>query len=165
MTATATYWRARYASGGTSGAGSRGAEARAKAALIDEVIRTYRVARLVDLGVGDGYTASLVSEPVEYVGVDPAHTSPAPAGPFDLALSFDVLFHLVDDADYRAYLTALFAPTTTRVLVWSTDHVQQGRSHVLHRHWTPDIPSGWRVCWRRATGHGRKYAWLLERIA
>jgi predicted O-methyltransferase YrrM len=171
--AAAPYWDRRYATGGTSGAGSRGAEAEEKVRLVQRVIDEHGVRSVLDLGCGDGYVASRLRV-AEYVGYDPAPSALAlcraampgrafvgelPAGPFDLVLSLDVMFHLVDDADYREHIFWLLSLGSC-ALVWSTDHAERGAKHVLHRKWTADVPPGWAVT-RIPTEH--KSAYLLTR--
>jgi SAM-dependent methyltransferase len=174
------YWARRYATGGTSGAGSRGAEAEEKVRLVQRVIDERGVRSVLDLGCGDGYVASRLRV-AEYVGYDPAPSALAlcraampgrtfvgelPAGPFDLVLSLDVMFHLVDDADYREHLAALFgAPEPWRrySMVHGTNHEERGAAHVRHRRWLDDLPPEWSVvAWWGSTHDSRKRAWLLE---
>ena len=154
------YWERRYASGGISGSGSRGAEAEAKAALLKAVLHRTVPDTILDLGCGDGVVISGVDVPDGYVGYDPSptavnrcrklmphrtFTNTIPEGQFDLVLSMDVMHHLVDDADYFAYLATLLGKARRHVLVYGTNHYQQGHSHVLHRKWTDNIPMGWTV--------------------
>ena len=154
-----SYWDQRYGSGGTSGPGSRGAEALHKASLVRRAIAIHEIGSLLDLGCGDGVQAALIAHP-GYLGYDPSplavekataawpagkFTSHLPKRRFDAVLSMDVLFHFPEDADYQAYLAQLFGMAERFVLVYGTDHDQQGASHVRHRKWTTDIPEGWRV--------------------
>jgi SAM-dependent methyltransferase len=153
-----TYWEDRYASGGNSGAGSRGRAARIKAQLVNSYVRQHRITEVLDIGCGDGYVARGFEIP-DYLGVDISETAldlarrRNPTKRFELLfdpepreahLSFDVLFHLISDEDYEAHMALLFS-ARSHVLVWATDHSEQGAPHVLHRHWTPDVPEGWRL--------------------
>jgi len=174
------YWDRRYATGGTSGAGSRGAEAEEKVAIVQRVIDERGVCSVLDLGCGDGYVASRLRV-AEYVGYDPAPSALAlcratmpcrtfvgelPDGPFDIVLSLDVMFHLVDDTSYCEHLNALFTRAQNLVFVYSTNHNERGRAHVLHRHWTQDVPLGWQLV-RVYTpmDDTRKHAWLWRRVS
>ena len=175
---TAAYWERRYATGGHSGAGSRGREAQLKGRLLSAVLRRHAVRSLLDLGCGDGMVASLLTPPERYVGYDPSPTAVArcrarmpartfttvlPTERFDAICSIDVLFHLVEDADYRAYLAALFGAQRL-VIVYSTDELTPGRPHVRHRHWLADVPAGWTLAeHRRVTA--RKHLWVFTRAA
>lgn len=157
------YWEARYATGGSSGAGSAGGAARRKAAYVNTLIRRERVGSVVDWGCGDGRQLDLLNLPPAYLGVDISATAVAaciarhpgraflvwpPAGPevavyADLAMSLDVIFHLVDDADFAGYWARLFGSADRLVLVHSTDHDRVGARHVCHRRISHLAPAGW----------------------
>jgi hypothetical protein len=62
--------------------------------------------------------------------------------PMDAHLSMDVMFHLVEEKDYHAHLDRLFSARRF-AFVYATNYDYAGASHVLHRHWTPDVPNGW----------------------
>jgi hypothetical protein len=59
----------------------------------------------------------------------------------DLAMSLDVIFHLVEDAVYDQYLERLFAAGERYVVVYSTsaDMPGTGVAHVRHR----DVEADW----------------------
>lgn len=172
MTATfdpARYWDDRYASGGDSGIGSCGINARRKAAVVNRIAGDYKIGGIVDWGCGDGQVLTHIDlDAVDYTGVDISrtairwlaagfpdlrfvHTDDAGGIRADLALSLDVLFHLPDDGDYRAHLAQVFTSARRLVLVHATDH-DGGRTarHVRWRRWTPDIPDGWTLVERPA---------------
>lgn len=157
----ATYWERRYQDGRTSGAGSEGDAALAKAKMIDEVITGYGLTSVIDWGVGDGVVLGHLKTKVRYLGLDVAPVAierlRAKYGPRsrtrwfalasegahevrDLALSLDVMFHLVDEADYQLHLAQVFGSATKAVLIHANDH-DGGRTarHVLWRKWTPDV--------------------------
>ncbi|MGH7715384.1 MAG: class I SAM-dependent methyltransferase, partial [Vulcanimicrobiaceae bacterium] len=122
---SASYWEARYRTGGTSGAGSYGPLAEFKAAILNEFVRNERVHRVIEIGCGDGAQLALTRYP-EYVGVDVSPTAieqctarfvhdgnkrfylydalPNDLGRFDLALSLDVIYHLVEDFIFDSYM-------------------------------------------------------------
>jgi hypothetical protein len=80
-----------------------------------------------------------------------------------MAASLDVMHHLVREDDYRAYMRALFGGgMAPLVLVYGTDYNQRGAAHVLHRHWTVDVPVGWQCL--SATPTAFKTAWLFQRV-
>jgi predicted O-methyltransferase YrrM len=157
------YWERRYGDGGTSGAGSRGQEAIQKVQDVQAVIDRFGAKRILDLGCGDGFIAEQLK--VEsYTGFDPApsalklcrdampgrtfkHEMPETlyAPGYDLTMSLDVMFHLVDDEDYGHHLGMLLGFTKERALVYATNHEERGAAHVRHRRWTADIPLGWDV--------------------
>src|SRR5262245_1129130 len=68
------YWEERYARGGTSGAGSYGRLAQFKADVINGHVRAHNVARVVELGCGDGNQLSLAQYP-SYLGLDVSSTA------------------------------------------------------------------------------------------
>lgn len=161
----AGYWDRRYREGRTSGAGSEGDEGAYKAAYLSDFIAEHDVTSVVDWGCGDGQVLDLVDlHDAQYIGVDVSRTIIdrmrnrfADAGPrylfhtadafksvtwrpFDLALSFDVLFHFPDEADYFAYLDNLFGSAEKYVMIYATNYAG-GRTarHVFRREFTPDV--------------------------
>ncbi len=173
---SSSYWEDRYARGGTSGAGSYGESARAKAEYLNAFVERHGVTTVLELGCGDGAQLELAAYP-SYVGFDVSptiidkcrtrfHDDPAkefalyePEGfaaalggrRFDLALSLDVVYHLVEDEVYRAHIEHLFAHSTRYVIVYSTDVEVAGQGsavHVRHRAVAADIASwidGWEL--------------------
>ncbi|MDQ3785993.1 MAG: class I SAM-dependent methyltransferase [Actinomycetota bacterium] len=159
---TTTYWEERYAKGGTSGAGSYGREAEWKAEIVNAWVAELGVTSVVDLGCGDGNQLSLAKYP-RYLGLDPSTTAvrmcmerfrddpsksfiaydPAalvdPAGWLrgDLALSMEVIFHLVEEALFENYMTRLFDSAERYVVICSNDTVDDELvSHERHRDFT-----------------------------
>lgn len=162
MTASAAYWQARYRAGGNSGAGSAGRLLAWKAAVINGFVTINGVADLLDLGCGDGALAALLDVP-RYRGTDVAadalaRTAAARDGmgatrlipwdvmagekPADLAISFDVIFHLVEDRAYGLYMRRLLAAARRFVLVYSSNvDSAWPDAHVRHRRFTDTIPA------------------------
>lgn len=164
------YWEGRYASGKTSGAGSRGLVAKQRADFINEFIQEHDIKSVVDWGVGDGYLLELLSlKNDQYLGVDLSATaiginmlrfgryqwlkwnplrSPYVTVEAEMALSIDVIFHLVSDHDYAAYMEALSASATRFLLVCSPDEEADPEisgEHILWRKWTPYIRTTWEM--------------------
>jgi len=155
----AVAWENRYAAGRDSGAGSRGGYARAKADYVNALIEREQIQSVIDWGCGDGGQLGLLSVPARYIGVDISRTAlgrcralfpkrrfilydPLQAGALprfraDLALSMDVVFHLVDNHDFRTYLWLLFRSARQFVLIYSSNVDGRHRRHVRHRLWTP----------------------------
>ncbi|QDU38819.1 Putative glycosyltransferase EpsH [Maioricimonas rarisocia] len=140
---SASYWEARYAQGLDSGPGSYGRLAEFKAEFINEFVRAHDITSVVEWGCGDGSQASLIECP-KYTGIDIAPTviercrkrfeddssrefhvrsqmSPGQLEPHELALSLDVIFHLIEDDVYEQYMTELFASASRYVVVYSTN--------------------------------------------
>jgi SAM-dependent methyltransferase len=154
------YWERRYRLGGHSGAGSRGENARYKAEVLNGFIQRHGVGSIVEFGCGDGYQLGML-EVDRYLGIDVSPTvleqcratyAGDPRKRFlldteyqgetaDLALSLDVIFHLVEDPVYDAYLERLFAAGERFVAVYSTsvDKRDTHTPHVRHRDVGRDI--------------------------
>ena len=151
----AGYWEGRYQSGGTSGRGSYGRLAEFKAEIINGLIKELKPSSLIEVGCGDGNQLSLMDGVERYVGLDISATAvdvcrkrfadrPAysfstidayPAGePFDLAMSLDVIFHLVTDDVFDAYMQRLVSHAGRHLLVYSSNFERQPKDvHVRHR--------------------------------
>ena len=162
---TVIYWNKRYRRGKNSGAGSRGQWGDHKVDYVNRLIMGQKVDTLIDWGCGDGMLASRF-QVAHYVGLDVSpfalglcaracgfrpgwgwclydgFDSPWYLPPADLALSLDVIFHLVDDAMYYRHLELLFT-SAPLVAVHSSNRDEHGHPHVRHREFTRDIPSGW----------------------
>jgi SAM-dependent methyltransferase len=159
---TANYWENRYASGGNSGAGSYGRQAEWKAEIVNGWVAELGVTSVVDLGCGDGNQLSLAKYP-RYLGLDPSSTAvrgcierfrddetksflaydPAtladPAGWLraDLALSMEVIFHLIEDEIFADYMTRLFDSAERYVVVCNNATSGDERAaHERHRDFT-----------------------------
>lgn len=153
-----SYWNARYRSGGTSGAGSYGQLAEFKAAVLNEFVRTKNIRTVIELGCGDGAQLELARY-AECVGIDVATASiercsarfghdltkrfyladalPKDLGTFDLALSLDVIYHLVEDSVFDSYMRTLFARSHLYVVIYASNYdAPVDAPHVRHRRFT-----------------------------
>lgn len=153
------YWEARYRRGLGSGAGSRGRLAAFKAEVINGFIDTRQVETVVEFGAGDGYQLSLLKAP-RYLGVDVSpfivqslrehfwtdrsktflHTAEYHGETAELALSLDVIFHLVEDEVFEAYMSRLFQAAEKYVIIYSSNREaqeSQAAPHFRHRLFTP----------------------------
>lgn len=169
-----SYWEDRYGAGGTSGAGSYDAQAEYKADFLNRFVRENAIDSVIELGCGDGNQLVLAEYP-RYLGLDVAPSAVrlcidrfvndgsksfmsydgrafADDARFlhaDLALSLDVVFHLVEDHVFEAYMHALFNAADRFVVVYSRDEEapDPGR-HVRWRKFTPWIEqniAGWEL--------------------
>lgn len=151
------YWEERYRRGGTSGAGSYNRLARFKADFLNGFVEEHRIGSVVEFGSGDGAQLSLARYPT-YVGVDVSETvlqlarerfSADPSICFlhisevtsslaaDLALSLDVIYHLVEDEVFECHMRQLFDSANRYVIVYSSNDESSWRSpHVRHRQFT-----------------------------
>jgi hypothetical protein len=173
---SALYWEERYRSGGTSGAGSSGRLALFKAAVLNEFTAQNRVVSVVEFGCGDGGQLALADYP-EYTGLDVSRRSiqlcrrrfaddPGKSfflydpycfqdrrGAFaaDLALSLDVVYHLLEDEVFELYMRHLFGSARRFVGVYSSNFQADpggGARHVRHRRFTDWVAAnlpGWRM--------------------
>jgi hypothetical protein len=170
-----SYWNRRYVAGGTSGVGSYAAQARYKADFLNRFVHESSVTSVVEFGCGDGSQLGLAEYP-RYLGIDVA--APAvqrcieafgddPTKSFmtydalafadrakflraDLALSLDVVFHLVEDDVYEAHMHALFGAADRFVIIYARDRDEAPvlKRHVKWRKFTPWIESnitGWEL--------------------
>lgn len=149
------YWEARYRLRGTSGDGSYGESARFKADFVNEFVERHGVKSVVEFGCGDGAQLEVLVLP-EYLGVDVSSAAVDICrrrfagdsrkrfvalpdylpGRFDVAMSLDVAYHLVEEDVFEDYMHRLFNAAGQHVLIYSTDFdgsdVQTAR-HVRHR--------------------------------
>lgn len=155
------YWESRYARGGTSGAGSYGKLAEFKAEVLNSFVKDNGISSVIEFGCGDGNQLALADYPA-YVGLDVSRTAIemckerfehdktksfflyAPdcsvetrsAFKAELALSLDVIYHLVEDRIFELYMKHLFSAATKFVIIYSSDtnvnHPFQA-PHVKHR--------------------------------
>jgi hypothetical protein len=138
------------------------------------------VQSVVEFGRGDGTQLALAEYPF-YVGIDVAESSisacrqrlagdatksfflpsemPANLGSFDLVLSLDVIYHLVEDKVFDAYMGSLFAHAGRFVAIYSSNKVEPGDSlHVRHRLFTRWIEVH-EPQWRKTGYLPNKYPW------
>lgn len=151
------YWDRRYSSGGNSGSGSYGRLALYKAGYLNKFVSEKSIETVIDLGCGDGHQLSLASYP-NYQGFDVSpeairlcnerfaadptktfgllnFTDAAPhTQPADLALSLDVIYHILDDKTYDRYMRLLFGVSNRYIVIYSSDGISNsGASHIYHR--------------------------------
>lgn len=168
MRSSSEYWETRYGRGGNSGAGSYDCLARFKADVLNDFVRRNHICSVVEFGCGDGAQLALAEYP-DYVGIDVSQTalklcrarfdgdvtkifidSPKELDrTFDLALSLDVVYHLVEDHVFRTYLSALFASSHKWVVVYSSDFDNiPVEPHIRHRKftgWVEENLSAWKL--------------------
>lgn len=152
------YWENRYAASGTSGEGSYNQLAHFKAEILNAFVLENHIQNVIEWGSGDGNQAGLFQFPA-YTGFDVSDTALAkcrarykddPTKQFkavkvyageqaELAISLDVVYHLVEDAVFEAYMRQLFGSATRYVIVYASntdDNSDNHAPHVRHRHFT-----------------------------
>ena len=134
------YWESRYKRNGTSGAGSYGRLCDFKAKVINEFIVKNYVKNVVEFGCGDGnqlskfvcygYTGYDVSESIINKNIERFKTDHSKTfkmydkyngEKYDLSLSLDVIFHLVEDDVFEEYMNKLFDSSKNFVIVYSSN--------------------------------------------
>lgn len=134
------YWEKRYAKGGSSGTGSYGKFATFKADVLNTFVAETGIKSVIEFGCGDGNQLSLAKYP-KYLGVDISETAVGMCREryigdnskrfealakyngekAELALSLDVIYHLVEDVAFDSYMRTLFASAEKYVAVYSSD--------------------------------------------
>lgn len=155
------YWESRYNKSESSGAGSYGKVAAWKQQVIDAFVTRCGIRTVSEFGYGDGNQLSMAHYP-RYVGLDVSQTiwgqtsrlfSTDSTKAFllyradkivsgisaDLALSLDVIYHLLTDGEYTTYLKNLFSTRVDWVLVYASNYNGIGAAHVRHHRFTDDV--------------------------
>lgn len=158
------FWDTRYTNNWRgSGEGSRGHLATFKAWMVNSLITEKGIRSVVDLGCGDGEIAGLI-EAYTYTGVDVSPAAVAlceqrfetrnrrhfqlykePISSAELALSLDVLYHILSDHEYHTYMKKLFDTAERYVVIYSCNFEGPERHHIRPRMFTADIPEGWQL--------------------
>lgn len=151
------YWDKRYQKGRDSGEGSYGELAIFKAKLLNEFVREKGIRSVIEFGSGDGNQLKLAEYPA-YTGVDVSPVAVRMAqqtfqhdlskkfvttGEYrgeraELALSLDVIYHLVENPVFEAYMERLFQSATRYVAIYSSNcnGLMTDSPHVRHREFT-----------------------------
>lgn len=152
------YWEDRYKNGGNSGAGSYNRLAEFKAEVINKFVTDNKITSVIEWGCGDGNQLSLANY-IEYTGYDVSEKAIEMCRKryegdktkrfiwcgskdfrneitADLALSLDVIYHLVEDEIYRIYMDRLFYSSLKYVCIYSSDFEKRLTKHVRCRRFT-----------------------------
>ena len=161
---SATYWEQRYAAGHNSGGGSYNALASFKADLLNDFVKSNNIDTIIEFGCGDGNQLLLANYP-KYTGLDISNSAISlckskfkndlsktfnvynssdcndkhPTTKAKLALSLDVIYHLVEDKVFYLYLEHLFKSASHYVIIYSTDDdtpYPHQLPHVKHRNFS-----------------------------
>ena len=155
------YWEERYFSGRDSGVGSFGKFAEFKAAVINEFVAKHDLRSVIEFGCGDGNQLTLAKYPA-YLGFDVSETAVSKCQKLfaegaskqfrsmagyagetaDVALSLDVIYHLVEDDVFEDYMRTLFGSAIRYVVIYASDSGDNhgiNVSHIRHRKFTPWI--------------------------
>ncbi len=155
------YWEKRYSEQGTSGPGSYGDKAQYKAQVINRFVAEKNIRSVIELGCGDGNQLQYFHF-ADYTGVDVSATAIKNCKALfnddtgkrfyvytdtgwkqsisqhlpDLALSLDVIFHLVEDKVYEQYMQELFSSSAKFVIIYAWDVEREKVFHVRQRNFT-----------------------------
>jgi len=151
------YWENRYKQGDNSGVGSYGIFADFKASIINDFVKSHNVETVIEFGHGDGNQLNLANYK-KYIGFDVSKTAVEMCRTIfkedktksfylledydnqiaDLALSLDVIFHLIEDDIFEEYMERLFNASKRYVIIYSSnsDELNDKAKHVKHRKFT-----------------------------
>jgi len=175
---SAAYWERRYKKGRTSGVGSQDRLAEFKAEVLNGFVADNGIESVIEFGCGDGNQLALARYP-RYVGLDVSRKAVEvcrerfasdPSKSFslyepdsfdqpdelsaDLALSLDVVYHLVEDDVFEKHMRHLFGAARRYVIVYSSNREEPAGSHrgfgihVRHRRFVDYVERairGWRM--------------------
>ena len=155
----AKLWEKEYKRGGNSGTGSYGEFADFKARILNDLVSKEDIRTVIEFGCGDGNQLSLATYPM-YIGYDVSPTALAlchskfaadstkafrPVSEYqgekaDMAMSLDVLYHIIEHDLWEAYMRRLFNAAYKCVVIYSTNEAYNApnrAAHMYHRQFTP----------------------------
>lgn len=158
FTNSTTYWKQRYLVGNTSGSGSYNNLAKFKADILNEFVQKNAVKTVIEHGCGDGNQLRIANYP-KYLGLDISRqaiqlceqtfssdnskvfklVSDYDNEKSELALSLDVIYHLVENEVFHKYMTKLFGSAEKYVVIYSSninENAVDQAKHVRHRKFT-----------------------------
>ncbi len=151
------YWDKRYLQKRTSGAGSYGRLAEYKAEVINEFVKSHNIESVLELGCGDG-NQLLLARYAHYIGYDVSETAiqmcrklfkndnskqfylmdynAGKQATAELAMSLDVIYHLIEDEVFDDYMNRLFNSAERFVIIYSSNYDGYLARHVRSRKFT-----------------------------
>ena len=154
---SASYWERRYQKGKNSGSGSYGRLAEFKAEILNNFVEENKIQSVIEFGCGDGYQLSFYNFPY-YIGIDVAEKAIAICKnkfandktksfysnlsnkniPYsaELAISIDVIYHLVEDEVFEKYMFDLFLSAKNYVIIYSSNFEGKQYFHERDRMFT-----------------------------
>lgn len=155
------YWIDRYKNGGTSGAGSFGKLAEFKAEIINTFVKENKVSSVFDYGCGsgdqiglfdfDGYTGIDVSIKVLKENIrkypNKKFIRALDGNRYDLTMSCDVIYHLIDENTFKTYMFFLFELSRKYVIIYSSngDKLDVSSVHVKDRNFMSAVPDNFKL--------------------
>jgi hypothetical protein len=153
------YWKQRYEMGGNSGAGSYSRLAEFKAEVLNQFVKENDISTVIEFGSGDGNQLKYLTFP-GYIGFDISPKAVEDCRSIygadgtkqfllledyagekaQLTLSLDVIFHLIEDSVFDAYMRRLFEASEKYVIIYSSnqpnEEFEERVPHVKHRRFT-----------------------------
>lgn len=156
------YWDERYKNDGNSGEGSYGEYSNYKSKVINEFIKDKNIKSLFDYGCGDcNQLLTLNLSEVNYCGSDISdimidklsekykdhsnfkfikYNEVTLQSKVELAISLDVIYHIVNDGVYNEYINNLKNASEKYLIVYSSNQViETYAEHIKHRVFLDDI--------------------------
>jgi SAM-dependent methyltransferase len=147
------YWDERYRLGGNSGDGSYGQFAEFKAEVLNQFVAAQEIKSVIEFGCGDGNQLSLAKYP-SYLGLDVSQfavdkcrerfrddsskafllATEGSGQRAELALSLDVIFHLVEDHVFETYMATLFAAAERHVILYTSNFLSGEKLEAANAH-------------------------------
>lgn len=160
------YWEERYSGGGNSGSGSYDLLSEFKAEVINRFVEENKIETILEWGCGDGNQLALAKYP-QYIGYDVSKSAIEMCRKkfeldksklfiwledevfenirrADLALSLDVIYHLVEDEIYESYMEQLFLSSMRFVCIYSNNDDKKYAKHVRCRRFTEYVSSNFK---------------------
>lgn len=144
------FWNDLYKNNGNSGTGSYHRLAEFKAEIVNKFLQEKNIVTAIEFGCGDGNQLSLINYNY-YVGVDVSaviidknkkiHDQNSKRSfyctlterdkyineSYDLSISMDVIFHLIEDDVFSEYMEDLFNVSNKYVIIYSSNHEEYTR--------------------------------------
>jgi len=153
-----SWWEKFYSGGGNSAPGSYGVLAQFKAQIINDFVKKNKIKRVIEFGCGDGNQLSMFKIP-NYTGLDVSKTIIQKNIKYfrkdktkkfflypeafdntsffktDLAISLDVIYHIIEDNAFNKYMKDLFNSSKKFVIIYSSNTNKNSLNppHVKHR--------------------------------
>ena len=139
------FWNAQYSKGGNSGTGSYKHLAQFKSDTVNAFLMQNNIVTVLEIGCGDGNQLQQIQY-IEYVGVDVSpiiieknrekfkedgakrfyctltERDQYVNRTYNLTISMDVIFHLLEDDVFHQYLDDLFTLSEKFVVIYSSNH-------------------------------------------
>jgi len=166
------FWNRHYKNNGNSGTGSYHRLAEFKAEIVNHFLIQEKIKTVIEIGCGDGNQLSLIHYD-NYTGVDVSEViieknrqkyqndknkrffctlterEKYINQKYEMSLSMDVIFHLLEDEIFYNYMEDLFLVAEKYVLIYSSNHEEYTRwPEYRHRNFISYIQekiSGWKL--------------------